>query len=140
METYAGTGLVRFEYKNFAFLDDRSPGNESNRAAEAAECANEVGQFWPYHDILFLNQRGENAGAFDDDNLRLFASAIGLEEETFNACLDSGRYQDLINEEEDQARELGVEATPTLRINGELIRGGPSFEQLQSIIQSEVGG
>ena len=57
---YAETGLVRFEYKHVALL-----GAESILAAEASECANEQGQFWPYHDIIFANQRGENQGAGD---------------------------------------------------------------------------
>ena len=51
--------MVRFEYKDFAFI-----GPESIRAAEAAACADEQDWFWPFHDTLFANQRGENQGAF----------------------------------------------------------------------------
>jgi protein-disulfide isomerase len=133
METYAGTGLIRYEFNDFAFI-----GQESLRAAEAATCAREQDAFWPYHDTLFLNQQGENAGAFADENLRTLAAAIGLNEGDFNSCLGSNRYRNEINETINEARDLGVQSTPTFRINGELVEGGLSFEQFQSIIDQEL--
>lgn len=132
-ETYADSGLVRFEYKHFAFL-----GPESIRAAEASECALEQDQFWPYHDTLFLNQRGENAGAFGDDALNAFAAALGLDEVAFEDCLDSGRYAAQINAERVTASERGISTTPTAVINGQIITGAVSFEQLQARIESEL--
>jgi protein-disulfide isomerase len=132
-ETYAGSGLVRLEYKHFPFI-----GQESIRAAEASECALEQGQFWPYHDTLYLNQRGENAGAFGDDALLAFAAALGLDEVAFEECLDSGRYENQVNSEWATASERGVTTTPTTAINGQVITGAVSFERLQAIIESEL--
>lgn len=134
-ETYAGTGQVRFEYKHFAFL-----GDESTRAAEASECANEQGQFWPYHDTLFLNQRGENSGAFSDQNLKAFAAALGLDEQAFNDCLDSDRFREVVGAEVSESEERAVRSTPTLFVNGEKIEGAVPFERLQPIIEAELNG
>ena len=108
----------------------------SLRAAEAATCAVEQDAFWQYHDTLFLNQ----AGPFADEDLRLFAAAIGLDEGDFNNCLGSNRYRNEINAAKNEATDLGVESTPTLRINGQFVEssGIPSFEQLQSIINQEL--
>ena len=133
METYAGTGLVRYEFNDFAFL-----GQESLRAAEAATCADEQGSFWQYHDTIFLNQRGENGGAFADENLRTFAAAIGLDEGDFNTCLGSNRHRNEINDGIVEARDFGVQSTPSFRINGELVEGLVSFEQFQAIIDQEL--
>lgn len=133
METYAGTGLVRYEFNDFAFI-----GQESLRAAEAATCALEQDSFWQYHDTLFLNQRGENAGAFDDVNLSTFAAALGLDEGDFNNCLGSNRYRNEINDGIIEASDQGVQSTPTFRVNGELIEGLRSFEQFQAIIEAEL--
>jgi protein-disulfide isomerase len=133
METYAGSGLVRYEFNDFAFI-----GQESMRAAEAATCALEQDQFWQYHDTLFLNQKGENAGAFADENLRTLAAAIGLNEGDFSTCLGSNRYRNEINDGIGVARDLGVQSTPTFRINGELVEGLLTFEQFQSIIEEEL--
>ena len=132
-ETYAETGLVRFEYEHFAFL-----GPESIRAAEASECASEQGLFWAYHDTLFLNQRGENIGAFGDDVLEAFAAALGLDEEAFNSCLDSERYRDEVEAARVAAGEEGITTTPTTRINGRVIEGAISFEQLREAIEAEL--
>ena len=57
IEKYVATGDVLFKYVPFSFI-----GNESFQAAEAAYCAEEQGRFWDYHDMLFLNWNGENAG------------------------------------------------------------------------------
>ncbi|NHZ71756.1 MAG: thioredoxin domain-containing protein [Aquificales bacterium] len=130
---YAGTGLVRFEYKDFAFI-----GPESLRAAEAAACANEQGQFWPYHNILFANQMGENQGAFSKDTLQAFAAALALDESAFNNCLDSGRYRNDIAAETATAREREVRSTPTLFFNGKKLEGAVPFEQLQPMIEAAI--
>jgi protein-disulfide isomerase len=132
-DAYAESGLVRFEYNNFAFI-----GNESIRAAEAAECANEQGQFWQYHDTLFANQRGENIGAFSDAMLRNFAIAIGLDDAEFNECLDSGRHESAIRAEKVQGEGRGVTSTPTLFLNGEKLPGGLTFEQYQQLIEAAL--
>ena len=130
---YAETGLVRFEYKHFAFL-----GAESILAAEASECANEQGQFWPYHDIIFANQRGENQGAFNKATLQFFATALELDESEFDKCLDSNRYRKDVTTETNSAGEREVQSTPTLFINGEKIEGAVPFEQLQALIEAEL--
>ncbi len=124
---------MRFEYEHVAFL-----GPESVRAAEASECALEQGQFWQYHDTLFLNQRGENLGAFSDEALKAFAAALGLDEAAFNSCLDSGRHRAEIEAAVGTAAERGVTTTPTTIVNGQLIEGAVSFEQLRDIIEVEL--
>lgn len=131
---YAASGQVRFEYNNFAFI-----GNESVKAAEAAECANEQGMFWQYHDTLFANQRGENIGAFSNTMLKNFAVVIGLDEEAFNDCFDGGDYADVVRDEKAEAEDRAVQSTPTLFLNGEQLPGGLTFEQYQQLIAAELG-
>lgn len=131
---YAATGQVRFEYNNFAFI-----GTESQKAAEAAECANEQGMFWQYHDTLFANQRGENIGAFSNAMLKNFALAIGLDTDAFNSCFDSGRHASLVRGEKTEGEGRGVTSTPTLFLNGEQLPGGLTFAQYQQLIAAELG-
>jgi len=130
---YGDSGLVRFEYKDFAVI-----GGESIRAAEAAACANEQGQFWPYHDTLFANQRGENVGSFREDILKLIATALGLDQTAFDSCLDSGKYRDKVEAATAAGQEQGVISTPTLFLNGEKIEGAIPFDQLQPLIEAEL--
>lgn len=125
---------MRFGYVHFAFL-----GDESVWAAEASECADEQGKFWEYHDLLFNRQAGENQGAFNKDNLKQFAATLGLDATQFNACVDTGKYTDVVKQEVAFAQQLGVQSTPTFALNGQPIVGGQPFETFQQIINAELG-
>jgi cyclophilin family peptidyl-prolyl cis-trans isomerase len=110
---YIKTGKLRFVYRYMAFL-----GDESQWAAEAAECAAEQGEFWDYHDKLFASQNGENQGAFSKDNLKKLAADLALDTAKFNQCFDSGKYTAKIKKSNDDAGQFGVNSTPTIFMNG----------------------
>jgi len=133
LATYGDTGEVRFVFNNFAFL-----GAESIRAAEAAECANEQGAFWQYHDTLFLNQKGENQGAFNDAVLKSFAASLGLDQAAFNNCLDSGKYRSAVEADRAAAAARNVNTTPTFFVNGQEVRGALPFAQFQPYIEAAL--
>jgi protein-disulfide isomerase len=120
---------VRFGYFNFAFL-----GDESQWSAEAAECAGDQDAYWEYHDYLFEHQNGENQGAFSKDNLKAFAADMKLDTDTFNTCLDSGKYTQLITEQTNIGRQLGVQSTPTFAVNGQAVVGAQSFDTFKTTI------
>jgi protein-disulfide isomerase len=128
-------GLVRFGYQHFAFL-----GKESEWAAEASECAAEQDAFWEYHDLLFSRWGGENKGAFSQDNLKQFASELGLDAPAFRACLDSGKFTSIVRAEKATAQSLGVRGTPAFLVNGRPVVGAQPFEVFQQIIESEING
>ncbi len=123
-----GAGQVRFIFRHMAIL-----GPASQTAAEAAECANEQGQFWTYSDRLYANQR--TPGLFSPDGLKQLAADLGLDTTAFNTCLDSRRYQQVVEEETRQGQMRGVRYTPTFLINGQVLVGAVSFNQLNQIIQ-----
>jgi len=93
-------------------------GPESGWAAEAAYCADEQGQFWPYHDKLYQSQGSEGGGAFSRDNLKRFARELGLDSSAFNSCLDSGKYVAQVQSDTNSAGQAGVRGTPTFILNG----------------------
>lgn len=132
-EKYVADGRARIVFRHVAFL-----GRESVWAAEASECANEQGRFWDYHDKLFESQQGENRGAFAMDNLKRFAQEIGLDTDTFNECIDSHKYEALVNAESKEALDKGIASTPTFVIGDQTIAGPRSFEQLQQAIEAEL--
>jgi len=132
-EAYIATGRVRLEFRNMAFI-----GDESIIAAAAAECANEQDAFWPYHDKLFEEQRGENSGAFSFDRLKSFAGDLGLDQTAFDECLNSTRTQQLVFDETDAGREAGVNSTPTFFINGIALVGAQPLAQFRSVIDGEL--
>jgi protein-disulfide isomerase len=125
------TGEVRFGYFNFAFL-----GDESQWAAEAAECAGDQNAYWEFHDYLFSHQNGENQGAFSKDNLKGFAADLGLDTSAFNECLDTGKYTQTIKDQTSFARQLGVQSTPTFIVNGKGVVGAQSYDYFKQLIDS----
>ena len=126
------SGVVRFGYFNLAFL-----GDESQWAAEASECADEQGKFWEYHDLLFANQSGENQGGFSKDNLKKFAATLSLDTTKFNACLDTGKYTKVVNDDTQLAGQYGIASTPTLLVNTQIVKGAQPFQVFASIIDTE---
>lgn len=129
IDRYVATGDVLFKYVPFSFI-----GNESFQAAEAAYCAEEQGRFWDYHDMVFLNWNGENAGNFSDRRLVAFAEAIGLETNSFQTCLNSNRYNNEVQEGLRYGRSLGVNATPTFSVNGKIVFGDTLFATIDEML------
>lgn len=130
---YIQTGKVRFGYLHFTIL-----GPESVLAAQASECAADQGQFWEYHDSLFENQAGKNKGGFSKDNLKGFASEIGLDTIAFNQCLDSDPYLSIIQEQTGYASSLGFQGTPAFLINGKPLVGMQAFEDMRKYIEEAL--
>jgi protein-disulfide isomerase len=133
VEEFVNTGQVRFVFRSFQFI-----GEESQWAAEAAECANEQGKYWEYYDKLYSSQAGENAGAFRKENLEGFAAELGLQTEQFNQCLASGKYTEKVKAETMEAQQLGLRSTPSLLVNGELVDGGAQYEILSAKIRQAL--
>jgi len=132
MTEYIDSGLVKFVFKDFILF-----GSESQRLAEAAHCANEQGAFWDAHDAIFASATESEAGTADD----ILASAggkIGLDTGLLQACLESGRYSQLVLASTQEAVSFGIDGTPSSIINGQLVVGAVPFAQFQTLIDSEL--
>jgi protein-disulfide isomerase len=132
-QNYVESGKVRLVFRHLAFI-----GPESLEAAEAAECANAQGRFWDYHDKLFAAQGAENSGAFNRENLKRFAAELELDTTQFNSCLDSGQYQARVQQDVAEADRLGVNSTPTFFVNGQLVKNGSDYQELQAAIEAAL--
>lgn len=130
VEEFVNSGRVRFVFRSFQFI-----GEESQWAAEAAECANEQGKFWEYYDKLYSSQAGENVGAFKKENLEGFAAKLGLQTEQFNQCLTSGKYTEKVKSETLEAQNLGLHGTPALLVNGIFVEDGSQYDILSQSIK-----
>ncbi len=123
-------GKIRLAYRDLPLLEARSG---SVRSADAARCALEQGKFWEYHDLLFENQDYRGLGAF-----REFAGEVGMEMDSFNECLTSGRYTDVIQEDFDEGIALGIRGTPYFFINGVPVNGARPQPEFEQIIEEEL--
>jgi len=90
-DEYIKTNKIYFVYRDFP-LDSIHPG--ATPAAQAAECADDQNKFWEMHNKIFDEQQklGQGTVQFSDDDLKAWAKDIGLNTQTFNQCLDSGKH------------------------------------------------
>ncbi len=121
---------IRFVYRDFPIL-----GPESFVAAQAAECAEEQGAFWEFHDALFSGRYPLGRQAY-----RAYAEELGLDAEALLSCVDEGRYAAEVQADAQAAASLGVRGTPTFFINGIPLVGAQPLERFQEIIDGELKG
>jgi len=138
IEEFVSTGQARFEYRHYIVVDGGVGGSESRRAAEASECANEQGEFWNYHAIVFANWNGEGQGAFSDRRLKAFAEKLELDTDQFNACFDSRRYARDVQADEALGRSRGVSGTPTVFVNETLVQNPLDIAEYRALVQAAL--
>ncbi len=136
--TYVTPGTLRIVHHDAAFQGAKSSSSydESVEAAAGARCAADQGAYWPFHDWVFANQDGENKGAFATTRLTSLASAAGLDVTAWKACVATGTEQAAARSETAQALAAGVNATPTMRLNGQTIVGLRSVAELGALIEA----
>lgn len=132
-------GKVQLQFHHFPLDPSCNPAVPNGghmhacRAAEAAECAGRQGRFWQYHDLLFANQP-----RFERRELLEYARRLGLDVKQFASCLDSGAAAEAVRADAEAGGRLGVAATPTLFINGRMIRGALDAERLGQAVRIEL--
>ena len=110
-KTYINTGMVNFTYKDLPVN-----GAASVLAAEAAFCAEEQNKYWEYHNMLFDNWAGERTGWVTDNSLLNFAKQSNLDINQFTECMKNHKYQQKVIENQEFAKSVGINATPSFLI------------------------
>jgi protein-disulfide isomerase len=135
IETYVETGQARYVYKDFPL---HSIHPNAQKAAEAAECAGEQGQYWPMHDRIFQGQDQWARSADPVPALKEYAAALGLDASQFATCLDSGQFAAEVEADLSEGMAAGVTGTPGFFINGRPLFGAMPFSEFQRVIEKEL--
>jgi protein-disulfide isomerase len=141
VNNYVETGQVHYIFRQFPFIDDRVPTNESDQAANASMCAAAQNRFWDYHDMLFANWNGENQGTFNNNRLVAFAEALNLDMSEFNTCFQSNQYSGEIQQDQARAAQFNVTGTPTVVVNGQVVGDPgyvPTYDQISQAIEAAL--
>ena len=85
----------------------------------------------------------EKYDALSITDLKKYASDLSLDLNQFNECLNSGKYEESVQNDVNDAKGVGVSGTPTFFIGNEEIRyekivGAQSFSKFQEIIESKI--
>jgi protein-disulfide isomerase len=142
MEEYIAEGKVNLVYRDFPI---QSIHPNALPAAVAAECANEQGKYWEYHDTLFEKQNSWNR--LDSNSVIItfsqYATDIGLEQEQFDSCLQTGKYLEEVQGDLQDGRDYDITGTPGFFIGNEdigfvKINGAQPFESFKRIIDAQL--
>lgn len=135
---YVETGLIKVVFKYYPVIDlmHSRPADESHWAAYAAECANEQGRFWEYHDKLFEEWQGEYRGTYTKFNLKGLALTLGLDTDKFNQCLDLEKTKPIIDADIAEAGRKGIAGTPSFILNGNRIPQKDLFQAVGLEVQA----
>jgi protein-disulfide isomerase len=135
---YVNTGKAKFVFRNLAFL-----GAESTAAAGAAECANDQGKLWAYHDALYKAKiADENAGGNENDGyfkqavFVKLAQQVGLDMTKFTSCVSGNQDAAVVAQEKNDASAVGVNSTPTFFINGTEVQGAQPYSNFQTALDA----
>jgi protein-disulfide isomerase len=119
---------IRFCYKFFPL--PTHPHGES--AARAGVAAISQGKFWEMHDKMFKNQLH-----LEDTDLASYAKEVGMDPAKLRADMASQATTDRLTRDKELGHKLGVNATPSIFINGRQFDG---MSDLGEWVSMEIAG
>lgn len=121
-------GKVKLAFKNFPLNNHQF----ARKAAAAALAAGKQGKFWELHDRLF-----QNYNRLNDQVVQEQAQQLGLDIQKFNKDMNDPQIMQVINQDMQDGAKAGVRGTPTLFVNGSLLRN-TNLEGFQAAIDKEL--
>lgn len=132
-----GSGLAIRQY-NMAFLGEANrsldPPGASARAANAAACVYDHGgdeSFVDFNTAIFSSPA--EAARLETPALAALAGSLGASAQAI-ACIEEGRFMDFVAATTQAAFARGVTATPTVLVNGKVLRDSLNDPQLRSLL------
>ena len=119
---------VKIAFKNFPIRSHKF----AKQAAIAALAADSQGKFWEFHDLLFKNYNRLN-----DQVIRDLALGLGLNQAQYQKKLKDPALEQRVRQDELDGRRAGVKGTPTIFINGRLLKSR-SLRGFQAAIDKEL--
>jgi protein-disulfide isomerase len=124
---FIDTGKVRFFSRDLP-IDSLHPN--ATRAAQAARCAGDQGQFWQLRDVMATHPE-----ALDMESLVTDASALRMDKDAFRTCVEKGKYKEAVQGDLLEAMKIGADGTPAFvvgkstpdGVDGEVVVGAQPY-------------
>ncbi len=140
MDYYGQSGEVAWIYRPFPLAQLHSKAPEE---AEAAECAAEQGgseAYFKYIDQIYSITPSDNG--LDLSQLPVVAGNIGLNVDSFNQCLASGKYAQKIQQNYNDAIAAGGQGTPFIAImvgnDAITLQGAQPYDSMRAAIDAVI--
>lgn len=131
--------LVNQGEASFAYIYQNGHGS-GEMAMKALYCANEQGKFWGAHNKLMTND-GYNLINNDVKNdkantgkLATFLANV-VDSQALTSCLNSGKYDSYLADDQQLAQSLGVNGTPGFFVNDQTFTGAYSWNDMKSAVK-----
>jgi protein-disulfide isomerase len=135
---YIDTGKAVVYYRHYPL----SFHPAAQKSAEAIECANDQNKFWELHDLMFEKQQALDPSGgtveFTVDDIKSWASELGLDMTAFNQCIDNDTYAEKVSADLADGNTAGVTGTPAFYINGTPLIGAQPYESFKAVIDQEL--
>lgn len=139
MKTYGEK--IRWVYRDYPL----SFHANAQKEAEASECIAGLGgddAFWKYTDAIFERTTSNGTG-FALDKLGPLAAELGVNQTTFQQCLDSGKYAQHVKDQIADGTTGGVSGTPStfvVNAKGEtkLVVGAQPVDAFKTVIDQAL--
>jgi protein-disulfide isomerase len=119
---------VKLVFKNFPLRNHRF----AQQAAAAALAADKQGKFWEFHDLLFKNYNRLN-----QQEIQEIAKKLALDMERFQKDRQDSKTLAKIQGDISEGNKAGVRGTPTIFINGIMLRNR-SLEGFSALIAKQL--
>lgn len=129
---YIDTGKVRFIFREFP-LDQLAAAG-----AMLARCAGKD-KYFPLIETLFAQQR-EWVVQKPLEPMFNIAKQAGFTQQSFDECLANQQMLTGLQEGQKRAQQFGVNSTPTFFINGKIVRGAMTPEELDKQLAPYLNG
>ncbi len=126
-QTYGDKVQIRFRNLPLSFHQRAKP------AAKAALAAHKQGKFWEMHDMIFADR-----SRLSDADFVAHARQLGLNVTQFEADMNSPEIAAWVDKDVADAGQYGASGTPSLFVNGILLRGAQPFSAFKRVIDDEI--
>jgi len=109
----------------------------SRKAAEVVEATRSMGKGWEMMEVLFDKQ--EKWGSLNEDEFKTmvgdYVNDLGLDREEFERILGLSEIEEQIKLDEEVARRLMINGTPTFFVNGNLVVSNLVLNEVDKLLK-----
>jgi protein-disulfide isomerase len=120
---------VKVVFKHFPIRSH----NFALKAAQATIAAHQQGKFWEFHDLLFKQYK-----KISNKKIEEIRSKLELKADQFEKDMKAPQTMSKIREDAENGSEAGVRGTPTVYVNGILLRD-KTLKGLEQAVANALG-
>jgi protein-disulfide isomerase len=128
---------VRLYFKTFP-LEQLHPWAKTAAIASRCVFQQKAPAFWDFHDWAFEHQAEITLENFKDKLMEWSKGQKDLDSKALGACVDTKATAAEVEKDMQEARDLNVDRTPTLFVNGRRLAASIDWPSLKAIIDFEL--